>query len=127
MRILIVEDHPDCSIALARLLRQMGHDVRAAATAGEALSACGEESFDLLISDIGLPDMDGWALLGRVRERCAVPAIALTARGSPADEERSRVAGFCVHLSKPVNITALKAAVGRFGGPAAAAATMKAP
>jgi CheY-like chemotaxis protein len=121
MRILIVEDHPDCSTALALVLRQMGHEVRAAATAGEALCACGEESFDLLISDIGLPDMTGWALLVRVRERCAVPAIALTAYSSPADEQRSRAAGFCVHLSKPVNIAALKAAVARFGAPAGAA------
>ena len=121
MRTLIVEDHPDCSIALARLLRRMGHEVRAAATAEEALRACGEESFDLLISDIGLPDMTGWALLRRVRERCAVPAIALTAYGSPADEERSRAAGFQVHLSKPVDIAALKAAVSRFAGPAGTA------
>lgn len=117
MRILLVEDHRDSANMLALVLRGSGHDVLAVGTAGEALRACGEGSFDLLISDIGLPDFDGWELLARVRAHCAVPAIALTAFSSHADRERSRVAGFDAHLPKPVDFKTLIAIVARYAGP----------
>jgi CheY-like chemotaxis protein len=118
MHILIVEDHADSAAVLARLLRQAGHEVRVARDAREALAACGDGDddgggapLDLLISDIGLPDMDGWELLRCLRRRCAVPAIALSAYGAPEDVERSRAVGFDVHLCKPVSAEALRAAV----------------
>ena len=94
MRILLVEDHQDSANMLALVLRGNGHDVLAVGTAGEALQACVEAAFDLLISDIGLPDLNGWELLARLRAHCAVPAIALTAFSSHEDRERSRAAGF---------------------------------
>jgi DNA-binding response OmpR family regulator len=119
MRILLVEDHQDSADMLALVLRGNGHDVLAVGTAGDALRACGEASFDLLISDIGLPDFDGWDLLARVRENCGIPAIALTALGSNADRERSRAAGFDAHLAKPVEFKTLTAVVARYGAPAA--------
>jgi CheY-like chemotaxis protein len=120
MRILIVEDHADSADVLSAVLRRGGHEVRIAPNGAAALAACGGEPFDLLISDIGLPDVDGWELLRRVRERCDLPAIALTANGLPEDVERSRAAGFAEHLSKPVDFAKLMATVARLGkgGPA---------
>ena len=114
MRILLVEDHRDSADMLALVLRGCGHDVLAVGTAAEALRACGEEPFDLMISDIGLPDLNGWDLLGRVRAKCDVPAIALTAFGSHEDRERSRAAGFDVHLPKPVDFKTLTAMVATY-------------
>jgi len=107
------------SAHVALLLRGNGHDVLAVGTAGEAFRACGEAAFDLLISDIGLPDFDGWELLARLRAHCAVPAIALTAFNSHEDRERSRAAGFDAHLPKPVDFKTLTAVVARYGAPSA--------
>ena len=118
MHILVVEDHLDSANALAFLLRSGGHAVRIAANGVEALRACGEAVFDLMISDIGLPDVDGWDLLERVRKCWAIPAIALTARGMPEDAQRSRAAGFNAHLTKPLDYHALSATMARLSGPA---------
>jgi CheY-like chemotaxis protein len=114
---LLVEDHQDSANMMALILRGHGHDVLTVGTAEEALRACREGAFDLLVSDIGLPDFDGWELLTRIRAHCAVPAIALTAFSSHADRERSRAAGFDAHLPKPVDFKALTAAVARYGAP----------
>ena len=118
MRILLVEDHRDSANMLALVLRGAGHDVLAVGTAAEALRACGAWTFDLMISDIGLPDLNGWDLLARVRAHCAVPAIALTAFGSQEDRERSRAAGFDAHLPKPVDFKTLTAVVATYADPA---------
>jgi CheY-like chemotaxis protein len=116
MRILVVEDHMDSGKLLTHMLRGQGHDVRAVETASDALGACADQSFDLLISDIGLPDLSGWELLRRVREHCDIPAIALSAFTAPADLERSRTAGFAAHLAKPVSFETLAVTVARFAG-----------
>ena len=108
MRILLVEDHYDSADSLARLLRRDGHVVQIAALADEALRACESATFDLLISDIGLPDLDGWELLGRIRRHCDLPAIALSAFTTGEDEARSRAAGFTAHLAKPVSFALLR-------------------
>ena len=119
MRILLVEDHQDTANMMALVLQGQGHDVLAVGTAGDALRACGEASFDLLISDIGLPDLNGWELLARIRAHCAIPAIALTAFSSQADRERSRAAGFDAHLPKPLDFKTLTTVVARYGPPGA--------
>src|SRR3954463_12693331 len=75
MRILIVEDHDDSLEALLRLLRMRGYAVAGARTGTEALEACEAADFDLMICDIGLPDIDGWDLVGQVRARCGLRAI----------------------------------------------------
>jgi DNA-binding response OmpR family regulator len=117
MRILLVEDHRDSADMLALVLRGSGHDVVAVGDAAWALRACGDGSFDLMISDIGLPDLNGWDSLARVRACCAVPAIALTAFGSREDRERSRAAGLDAHLPKPVDFKTLTAVVAKYGPP----------
>jgi CheY-like chemotaxis protein len=118
MRILIVEDHADSAEALDRWLKSKGHRTRSAGSCAEALALCEAEQFDLLIVDIGLPDGDGWELLGRVRRTCATPAIALTGYGRADDVARSRAAGFDAHLTKPVEFAELAAIMPRFERPA---------
>ena len=116
MRILLVEDHLDSRVLLARKLRGDGHPVRAVETAAEALAACNEQAFDLILSDIALPDMSGWELLSRVRERQPVKAIALSAFGGPADLERSRAVGFDAHLIKPIDFQMLATTMAQLAG-----------
>ena len=111
MRILFVEDHDAFRRALTRLLVNAGHEVTAVATADEALAACDARPFDLILSDIGLPDMDGWEMLGRLRRCHPVRAIAISAFSSPSDRERSRAAGFQAHLVKPVEWETLEATI----------------
>ena len=117
MRILIVEDHVDTASMLARVLRRDGHAVQSVGTAAEAYHLCIGSSFDLLIVDIALPDLDGWTLLPRIRERCPIKALALTVFGMVGDRERSRAAGFEAHLTKPVDFATLERTIAKIMGP----------
>ncbi len=105
LRILLVEDHEDTRRAMSRLLRMQGHDVTTADTVRAALELAARETFDLLISDIGLPDGSGLELMQRLRQ---VRGIALSGFGSEDDRRRSREAGFAHHLTKPVNFRTLE-------------------
>jgi len=87
------------------------YDVRAAGTAAEARALAGEGGFDLLISDIGLPDGNGYELMAEFRERLGLKGIALTGYGMEEDVARSRDAGFLHHLTKPVRMQALDSAL----------------
>ncbi len=104
--ILIVDDNADAARMLSLFLQGRGHRVQVAADGGAALAIAGCDAPDVLLLDIGLPDMDGYALARGLR---ALPgtrdalAIALTGYGRPEDRERSRLAGFDHHLTKPVN------------------------
>jgi CheY-like chemotaxis protein len=106
MRILIVEDHRDSAEMMGLALRRQGYEVESVGSGGDALRACRDNRFDVLIADIGLPDFDGWELLGRIRDKPA-KSIAFTAYAMVADVERSRQAGFDAHLSKPVTLAVL--------------------
>ncbi len=105
-RILLVEDHEDTRAALARLLRRRGFEVALAGSAAEARALANQQTFDLLISDIGLPDGDGFELMSDLRGR-GLKGIALTGYGMETDVERSRQAGFLAHLTKPIRIVTL--------------------
>lgn len=109
--VLLVEDHEPSRIALARLLANRKIDVVQAASAAEARAKADGRSFDLVISDIGLPDRDGYALMSELRERHGCRGIALSGYGMEADIRRSREAGFMAHLTKPVKIQALDQAL----------------
>jgi CheY-like chemotaxis protein len=111
IRILIVEDHADTAAVLEVVLRKRGYEVTTTGTAAEALALCEESKFDLLITDIGLPDYDGWELLKRVREKCKVKAIALTGFGMASDVRHSREAGFDAHLTKPADLSSVVGAI----------------
>jgi CheY-like chemotaxis protein len=112
-RILVVEDHGDTLRSMKLLLRRLGYEVLAAENMTDALQIAEEQPFDILLSDIGLPDGSGLELLKRIRLMCAVPALALSGFGTDEDVERSREAGFSDHLTKPVSIDRLQAAIAR--------------
>jgi CheY-like chemotaxis protein len=102
MRILIVENHDDTRFLLALLLEQLGHAVVAAASVQEALALARASRFDVLISDIGLPDGNGWELMDRLDGDRPQYAIAMSGFGMVSDREKSLAAGYRHHLLKPV-------------------------
>ena len=111
-RILVVEDNADARETLAALLRLAGHDVALAATAAEALTFTASRSFDVAIIDVGLPDMDGYQLAGRLREASetrTLRLIALTGYGTQEDRRRALGSGFDDHVAKPVDLETLQA------------------
>ncbi len=107
LSILLVEDHPDTAHIMTKLLRARGHRVRSAANVREALAAAAAEPFDLLISDIGLPDGTGQQLMSELRNRTGgdgdIQGIALSGFGSEEDIRKSKAAGFAEHLVKPID------------------------
>jgi PAS domain S-box-containing protein len=101
-RILLVEDDPDNATAIAEFLRLHGYTVHLASSVTGALAEA-EKGFDVLVSDIGLPDGTGRDIVRRLSHRRRVPAIALTGYGMGKDVEANRAAGFVRHLTKPVD------------------------
>jgi CheY-like chemotaxis protein len=114
---LLVEDDPDGSDLMQMMLRRFGAEVTAVGTAAAALEAVRNRRPDVLVSDIGLPDGDGFALLKRVREsNHDLPAVAVTAYASRQDVAKALAAGFQAHVAKPVEPAQLSAAVAHASG-----------
>lgn len=112
LHILIVDDEEDARELVSYTLEQCGAQVSHAASARLAIAAFQQLTPDLLISDIGMPEMDGYQLLSHIRKQGAsIPAIALTAYAGEANQQRSMQAGFQAHLSKPIDPTELITAV----------------
>lgn len=109
--ILVVEDHDDTLRSMKMLLNRLGYRVLVAENMTEALRIAEEQPFDILLSDIGLPDGTGLELLKKLRAIRKVPALALSGFGMDEDIDRSREAGFSDHLTKPVSIDRLQAAI----------------
>jgi CheY-like chemotaxis protein len=117
LAILIVEDHESTAKILAKLLRAFGHDVSTAGSVQEATREAGKKPFDLLISDLGLPDGSGVDLLGKLRKiQPAVKGIALSGYGMEEDVRKTTEAGFAAHLIKPVALQQLKQAIADVAG-----------
>ncbi|MDB6118374.1 MAG: histidine kinase,Response regulator receiver domain proteinhistidine kinase, partial [Verrucomicrobiaceae bacterium] len=114
LRILVVEDHLDTRQVLCKLLTRWGHQVASGGSVAEGLEAAGRQSFDLLLSDVSLPDGTGMDLLQQMGDKRPVYAVSLSGHGMPGDFERSRKAGFFQHLVKPVSIDQLKRLLGQF-------------
>jgi two-component system CheB/CheR fusion protein len=112
LRLLIVEDHADTARLLGKLLCRSGYTVETATTAGAALDIASRQRFDVLISDIGLPDTTGYELMRQLRER-ALKGIAMSGFGMDEDVRKSREAGFSDHLVKPVQVAQLEQAIHR--------------
>jgi PAS domain S-box-containing protein len=113
-RVLVVDDNQDAIVLLDELLSAVGHDVRTAYDAAEALAVVRDFVPDVAVLDIGLPVMDGYALATALREQLgtATPRmIALTGYGQQHDQERSRQAGFALHLVKPIEAQRLLDAI----------------
>lgn len=117
LKVLLVEDDCDGREMVAQLLADAGGDVRAVASGQEALRALGEQDFDVVVSDIGMPGMDGYELLERIRTNGnSVPAVALTAFARSEDRAKALEAGYQVHLTKPIEPSALIAAMAQVAG-----------
>ncbi len=121
IRVLLVDDEPDANEALRVLLEQCGADVRVAGSVAQAVEILQRWTPDVLVSDVGMPVEDGYALIAKVRAQPGalgrVPAIALTAYASVEDRVRLLAAGFQLHLAKPAEpgelTTAIAAVTGR--------------
>jgi signal transduction histidine kinase/ActR/RegA family two-component response regulator len=113
LKILLVEDNKDTLNYISAMLIRRGHDVRTASNLASGLQAVEETEFELLISDIELPDGSGLDLMWKLRSRAGVMGIALSGFGSAQDIEQSCSAGFAEHLTKPVDFKRLEEAIGR--------------
>jgi PAS domain S-box-containing protein len=117
VRVLIVDDEADGRTLIARILEARGALPTCAADAGEALRLLSEERFDVLLSDIGMPDVDGYELIRRIRAREKeaggerLAAVAVTAYARPEDRQRSLIAGYQMHLAKPIEAGELVAGI----------------
>src|SRR3989475_5240266 len=113
LNILLVDDHQDTCAALEKLLVRRGHLVAAPHNVRSAMEAATRNKFDLLISDIALPDGSGMDLMMQLRAISNVPGIAISGFGNNRDIERSLQAGFSEHLIKPIKLENLEAAIER--------------
>lgn len=112
--ILLVEDHADTGLILSRFLTAAGFRVNHAASAGEAWQHFQQRPYDLIISDLGLPDESGLDLMRRLKEHHPeLPAICLSGFGMEEDKRASAEAGFHEHVTKPVEFPRLEAAITR--------------
>jgi PAS domain S-box-containing protein len=116
LRLLLVEDHVETAKVLAILLRRNGYEVELAHTAEKAEELAFSKPFDLVISDIGLPDASGHELMRRLRVRRRVKGIAMSGYGREEDIRESRDAGFAEHLVKPANIGQVLDAIRKVAG-----------
>lgn len=110
-RILVVDDHADTNLAVAKLLSQKGYEVRTADSCAAAIAAAQEGDVDLLLCDLGLPDGDGCDLLRQLRTAYGLAGIAITGAGEPDDIDRCIKAGFAAHILKPVQLDRLTATI----------------
>jgi DNA-binding response OmpR family regulator len=122
VQILFVEDHEDTARVLGRILRNAGFDVTHAATIAEARARTAGKRFDLLISDLGLPDGSGLDLMKTLRDTQRLKGIALSGFGTDEDVAASAAAGFAAHLTKPVDWERLRAEIERLVPPKDSAA-----
>ena len=113
IRILLVEDDDGTARAMGRVLKRMSHDVTLASTVDSARRAAADGAFDLVISDLGLPDGSGLELMRELRNQYALKGIALTGHATEHDLHLSREAGFAEHLTKPIDLDLLSDAIRR--------------
>jgi CheY-like chemotaxis protein len=108
LRILVVEDHVDTLRVLARLLDHFGHEVSWADGARSALAIVESKELDVVLSDIGLPDGNGYQVIAQAKRKQPVKGVALTGFDKEEDIRRSKEAGFDFHLTKPVDFHELR-------------------
>jgi signal transduction histidine kinase/CheY-like chemotaxis protein len=112
-RVLLVDDHHDTCLAMKRMLERRGYQITLAHSAEQAAEKVRTQEFDLLISDIGLPDRSGYELMREVSLNKRLPGIALSGFGSEQDVNQAREAGFAEHLTKPINFERLEKTIQR--------------
>jgi signal transduction histidine kinase/ActR/RegA family two-component response regulator len=109
--LLVVDDHHDTCLGMKMLLERRGYRITLAHTADQAVEKAEQEKFDLLISDIGLPDRSGYELMKELRAKSSLRGIALSGFGMENDISEARAAGFSEHLTKPINFDRLDEAI----------------
>ena len=110
-RLLVVDDHHDTCIGMKMMLERRGYVITLANSADQAVAKAAEQDFDLVISDIGLPDRSGYELMQELRATKGLRGIALSGFGMENDVTRARDAGFSEHLTKPINFERLEGAI----------------
>src|SRR5205809_4150843 len=110
-RVLVVDDHRDTCTGMKMMLERRGYEITVAHSAEQAVEKTHEQDFDLLISDIGLPDRSGYDLMRELRDSKGLLGIALSGFGTEHDVSEARAAGFSEHLTKPINFERLEEAI----------------
>jgi CheY-like chemotaxis protein len=110
-RVLVVDDHYDTCTGMKMMLERRGYEITLAHSADQAVEKARAEDFDLLISDIGLPDRSGYELMRELRASKGLRGIALSGFGMEHDVNKARDAGFAEHLTKPINFERLEEAI----------------
>jgi PAS domain S-box-containing protein len=108
LRILLVEDHGDTRRTLSRLLSHFGHNISVADCTQSALEIVNSKEFDVVLSDIALPDGSGYEVISQAKRKQRLKGVALTGFGSDEDIRRGKEAGFDFHLTKPVDFHELR-------------------
>ena len=108
LRILLVEDHGDTRQTLSRLLTHFGHQISVADNTQSALAIMQSQKFDVVLSDIGLPDGSGYDVISQAKQKQPVKAVAITGFGTDEDVRRGKEAGFDFHLVKPIDFHELR-------------------
>lgn len=117
--ILLVEDHYDTRLAFAAILRSWGHEVGTSDSVAHGLKFLDANNVDVVVSDIGLPDRNGYDFIAEARERSPdLKTIAVSAYFTAADQERGHDAGFDMYFAKPVDLIALRRVLERIDSPA---------
>ena len=114
LKLLLVEDHPDTAKVMARLLRNLGHEVTTAHTVAATLDVAQNQQFDLVLSDLGLPDGSGLELMRELGQKYGLRGVAISGYGMEEDLAQTERAGFFAHLTKPVNFQQVQAVLNQF-------------
>lgn len=121
LRILVIDDDQDARELLATVLEQRRAVVSTASNVADALAFLAREEVDVVVSDIAMPEEDGYTLIAKLRRldgaRARVPTIAVTAHAAPSDRARAMAAGFDRYYAKPVDLDALVDAILELHGP----------
>jgi len=110
-RLLVVDDHHDTCTGMKMMLERRGYDITVAHSADQAVEKARAQDFDLIISDIGLPDRSGYELMRELQTIRSLRGIALSGFGMEHDVSKARAAGFSEHLTKPINFERLEEAI----------------
>ncbi len=109
--VLVVDDHPDTLKVMKRLMEGSGFRVTTANTVAAALDAAAQHRFDVVVSDLGLPDQTGHDLMRQIKARYGTPGIAVSGFGLDADHRESHAAGFDAHINKPISFDELRTTI----------------
>ena len=115
LRILVVEDHGDTRRTLSQLLSHFGHEISAADSKRSALEMIAAKKFDVLLSDIALPDGTGYEVMSEAKRDQHIKGVALSGLDKDEDISRGKEAGFDYYLSKPVDFHELRTILGDIG------------